>query len=809
MKIKENKQCVVRKWVGIVLPFYLFTFLPLSAQESQEPPAPWDGSVSSSLQYDMDYNILIYTPADLAALHSLWDNYKDGDRGYKDITILLMNDLDMNNINFNGHTIGWDDDHKFGGTFDGQGHIIRNLKIEGNDDNRGLFGKIDNGRVKNLKLVDVDIRAGDGDDCHIGAICGRMYNHSTIEHCAVVGGSVRQYESGNDEFGAICGYMTNNHCTIEYCYSNITVEADAQVGGIVGKIEQGDDHTSGVFHCYFSGTVIHHSDDCYASIAGERYGQPMVNNFYLYRDDGVRGTGYDGGSGDPRGDEIMACTDEQLRQPFLFGTTTTEEYSYMTDPYIYTYGYPELKVFMRYNVGDSYYTTNVGRMGENVADSIGGHLRIVSNEKNSITVALEKMSGTTANSDVTINETVIPYFNKNKPASIVALGANVFENLGVVNSVIIPALVDSVAVPQRHQVQNAFVLAGGSSSGAVMDGGLYSKSRQCFLTAPKTFETLTIHQEFADSIADYAFENMGNLKTLYVDTFVEAGTLVDDKDNKAPTIDLKGDHIFDGCSADLDVYIKDGTTNQLIYGHKGPDGYGFTNADGWKKFYSDYQDVENHMFSYFPINRDETGLATLMLGYPVELPEGVKAWWANTISDKTLYVQPLGTQLLPALTPVLLTYEGTGPLYLSRYEGGDSGAATDYENNLFKGSVDPSGHKMTSSELMSNFFTLDKGNDNLMGFYQYHPKDNTLPSYIAWLALSDIPGGNEMLISFDGKPTGIDELQVEGLEMSESAEWYDLQGRKLSGKPSLPGLYIVRSANGGSQGEKGKKVMIR
>ena len=97
----------------------------------------------------------------------------------------------------------------------------------------------------------------------------------------------------------------------------------------------------------------------------------MVNNFYLYRDDGVRGTGYDGGSGDPRGDEIKACTEEELRQPFLFGTTTTEEYSYMTDPYIYTYGYPELKIFMRYNVGDSYYTTNVGRMGENVADSIG------------------------------------------------------------------------------------------------------------------------------------------------------------------------------------------------------------------------------------------------------------------------------------------------------------------------------------------------------------------------------------------------------------------------------------------------------
>ena len=793
MKIKENKQCVVRKWLGIVLPFYLFTFLPLSAQEPQDPPAPWDGSVSSFLNFDMDDNILIYTPADLAALNALWDDYNDGYKGY---TILLMNDLDMNNINFNGHTIGWDDDHKFGGTFDGQGHIIRNLKIEGNDNNRGLFGKMDNGRVKNLKLVNVDIHAGDGDDCHIGAICGRMYNHSTIEHCAVVGGSVRQYESGNDEFGAICGYMTNNHCTIEYCYSDITVEADSQVGGIVGKIEQGDDHTSGVYHCYFSGKVIHHSDDCYASIAGERYGQPMVNNFYLYRDDGVRGTGYDGGSGDPRGDEIAACTEEQMKQPFLF-SIYNEKYTIENDQYVYTLGYPELKVFVRYNAGDSYYVMNVGHKGENTADSIPGYVSVISNEKTPFTVALEKTTAVDANSDVTINEILQPYFDNKKQLNVIALGANAFEDLGVANSVIIPATVDSVALPQRHQVQNAFVIADGSTSGAVKDGGLYSVSRKCFLTAPKTFETLTIHQEFADSIADYAFENMGNLKTLYVDTFVEAGTLVDDKDNKAPTIDLKGDHIFDGCSPNLNVYIKDGTTNQLIYGHQGPKGYGFTNADGWNLFYSDYQDVDNHMFSYFPINRDESGKATLMLGYPVELPEGVKAWWANTISDKTLYVQPLGTQLLPALTPVLLTYEGTGPLYLSRYEGGDSGASTDYENNLFKGSVDPSGHKMTSSELMSNFFTLDKGNDNLMGFYQYHPKDNTLPPYIAWLALSDIPGGNELLISFDGNPTGIETMFDGGGQSPEV--WFDLQGRKLNGKPSLPGLYIVN----------GKKIMVR
>ncbi len=794
----------------IILAFLMtaLAFVSAVAVDITNPDMIWDGTAAKEL-YVKDKTIHIYTPNELAALRTLWDDYNDGDQGYDGYTILLMNDIDLNNHNFNDYTIGWNDDNKFGGTFDGQGHVIKNLKIEGNDDNRGLFGKLDNGRIQNLKLENVDIRAGDGDDCHIGAICGRMYNHSTITHCAVVGGSVRQYESGNDEFGAICGYMTNNHNSIEYCYSDITVEADAQVGGLVGKIEQGDDHTSGIFHCYFSGTVIHHSDDCYASIAGERYGQKLVNNFYLYRDDGVRGTGYDGGSGDPRGDEIAACTDEQMKQPLLF-SMYNDEYTPESDQYVYTFnGYPELKVFLRYDVGDSFYTKNVGHMDENEADSIPGYLKVIKKEEvekevqgetvkeiTGCSVALEKAIGATGTNDFTVNNSLHTYFSQ-IPLTTVGVGANAFENLGAVKRVLLPATIDSIAYPQRNNVQEAFVLSDDSKGYSTKDGVLYNTNKKILLTAPKSFATLTIHENLADSISNYAFENMGNLKTLYVDTHVEAGQLVDDGENPPPVMKLMGENTFDGCPADLDIFIKDGTQYQLFLGYQGSGGYGYSNADGWREFFSVYQDVPNHLFTYFPINRDETGMSTLMLGYPVELPDGAKAWWASDIANKTLYVQPLNTQVVPALTPVMLTYEGTGPLYLSHYEGDNPGAATDYENNLFKGSVDPGGHKITSSDMMSNFFTLDKGNDNLMGFYPYHPKDNTLPSYTAWLALNDIPDGDELLISFDEAPTGIEE--VKEAEEDENDVWFTINGTKLNGKPSAAGIYI----------KNGKKIIVR
>ena len=817
---------IMKKKIWTIL-LAAMTAMQASAVDITDPNLIWDGKKIENFKvYKETKTIYIYTPGQFVGLREYWGDYDDDDQGYKGWTIYLMNDIDLNNHNFNDYTIGWNDDHKFAGNFDGMGHTIKNLKIEGNDDNRALFGKLDNGKIMNLRLENVDIHAGDGDDCHIGAICGRMYNHSTITHCAVVGGSVRQYESGNDEFGAICGYMTNNHNSIEYCYSDITVEADAQVGGLVGKIEQGDNHTSGIFHCYFSGKVIHHSDDCYGSIAGERYGQQLVNNFYLYRDDGVRGTGYDGGSGDPRGDEIAACTDEQMKQPLLF-SMYNDKYTLEDDQYVYPLnGYPELKVFLRYNPGDSFYTTNVGHMDSNEADSIPGYLSVRSKtevekkkmvedatiswtEVTSAVVTLEKAIGATGNNDFVVNDSLHSFFSP-IPLATTGLGANAFERLGTVNRVLLPEALDSIAYPQRHKVHQTIVLSNDLSGCAVKDNALYDMNHRLLLTAIKSPETLTIHQEFADSIADYAFEGMGNLKTLYVDTWVEAGRTVDDGENRPPVFELKGEHAFDGCPADLNVFIKDGTTNQLFLGYQASGGYGYSNADYWNLFYSDYQDVPNHMFPYFPVKRNPGRMSTLMLGYPVLLPEGVSAWWAKLLTNDDkgtkVHLQKLGTKMIPALTPVLLTYEATTePLYLSRYEGSDAGAATDFEGNLFKGSVDPGGHNMTSSERMSNFYTLgrpagDATYDHL-GFYPYHPKNDILPSYVAWIASSDIPANAQLALYFDDadEATTVDALTLLPSPTSEQ-HVYTMQGLRIDPSAMQKGqLYIVN----------GKKIIMR
>ena len=764
----------------------------------------WDGEEEDT-NIDLDpttKTFYVYTAAQFAGLHKKMNNYMNGHHGYDGYTILLMNDIDLNNKNFTHRTIGWDSDHRFGGKLDGQGHTIYNLYIYQEHDNRGIVGWMCGGDIVNLKVENVSVEAGDDDEgAYVGAICGRMQNHSVISHCAVINGKVDVWNwNDDDKVGAICGSTIEDHDypnTIEYCYAhNVEVRGHKQVGGIVGRVDK--DSRTTIRNCYFSGTITHGGNEYFAAIAGERYSNTLENNFYLNRNDGVRGTGNQSkyqGSSDVREDEVKPCTDAELKAPLLFGNDDTE-WVYRLD------GYPELKVFLRYNKGDTFYEKIIGNQDKSGTYNVPGYVKVVDNETSPYKVELVKIVPLNLCADFTVKGDFNTYFS-DQPLRMDALSANIFQSMGELPTVTLPNTLTSIATPQRHSVQNAFMLNGSVAGCSVQDGVLYDATKSTLITAPKSFTTMTIHQQYGDTIADYAFENMNKLRTLYVDTYVPAGTLVDNSANKAPVMQFEGTHTFSGCSSDLNVYIKDGTSNLLFLGKQGPNLYGYSNADKWKEFYYEYEDKPNHMFCYFPVQRNAGGMSTLMLGYAVELPEDVTAWWARSLSDGNVHLQKLGTQIVPALTPVLLTYEGAGTLYLTRYEGGDAGAATDYEDNLFKGSVDPGGHKMTSSELMSNFFTLgrpagDNSYDHL-GFYQYHPKNNVLPANVAWIAHSDIPTGARFVIDFSDETTMMKDITLQPSLFTEK-NVFTLQGIRINPSAMQKGkIYIVN----------GKKYMMK
>ena len=136
--------------------------------------AQWDGNGTSDSPW------LIKTTDDLVTLAT---NSQSSD--YRSKYFRLENDLDMSSVKIG--TIGING-KEFGGTFDGNGHAIRNLTISQPDDNYvALFGNISyNCTVRNLILDGADITGRSS----VAVLIGYAGLYATIENCLVVNSSV-------------------------------------------------------------------------------------------------------------------------------------------------------------------------------------------------------------------------------------------------------------------------------------------------------------------------------------------------------------------------------------------------------------------------------------------------------------------------------------------------------------------------------------------------------------------------------------------------------------------------------------------
>lgn len=137
--------------------------------------------------------------------------------------------------------------------FDGNGKTISNLNInttKGTDYAVGLFGVVNGGTVKNLKLqkVAVDVPTSEMAAAAVGMLTGG----GTVSGVEVLSGHVAAIR-GN---GAIVGRMIKGG-TISGCKNYATVTGTgANVGGIVGAAYYtADGQTMTIENCYNYGTV--------------------------------------------------------------------------------------------------------------------------------------------------------------------------------------------------------------------------------------------------------------------------------------------------------------------------------------------------------------------------------------------------------------------------------------------------------------------------------------------------------------------------------------------------------------------------
>ncbi len=151
----------------------------------------------------------------------------------------LANDIDLSDIS-DWTPIG-NANAPFKGKLNGNGYVIKGMKINLKTSGTGLFGTTDGAEIKQVGIVQAKV-IGDVD---ASALVGRANNNTKIFECFVSD----SYIEGRDHVGALVGQLHTS--SITNCYSTAYVSTtQTQVGGLVGVTTTGT-----IDRCYFAGTV--------------------------------------------------------------------------------------------------------------------------------------------------------------------------------------------------------------------------------------------------------------------------------------------------------------------------------------------------------------------------------------------------------------------------------------------------------------------------------------------------------------------------------------------------------------------------
>ena len=198
----------------------------------------------------------------------------------------------------------------FKGIFDGKNYTIDNLYIYNNTITNGylgLFSKIENGKVLNLK---VNGKIKTDNTCDIGGIVGNLRD-GIIENCTsnvnleslvgayALGGIVGWAGGTNNTIknsinngliknggnpGGIIGYNSSNNLIIDGCTNNGTIENElgTSVGGIMGYDNASSVKNTTINNCTNNGKIITNfkseKNIFIGGIVGRIYGNAQINN---------------------------------------------------------------------------------------------------------------------------------------------------------------------------------------------------------------------------------------------------------------------------------------------------------------------------------------------------------------------------------------------------------------------------------------------------------------------------------------------------------------------------------------------------
>lgn len=201
----------------------------------------WDGTADTSWYNDTDTEFVITTAEQLAGLADL----VDAGNTFEGKTIKLDKDLDLYVEGENGELVSFDPigygyDIVFKGTFDGQGHTIKNLYQNGwslglsyGTQGGGLFASVVDATIKNINIDNAEVVM----ECvDMGVLVGYSYGNCTYENITVSNSLIANYQRyTGGVVGEVNGTQTFKNVDVkDTVISSLWGDFDCSLGGIIG-----------------------------------------------------------------------------------------------------------------------------------------------------------------------------------------------------------------------------------------------------------------------------------------------------------------------------------------------------------------------------------------------------------------------------------------------------------------------------------------------------------------------------------------------------------------------------------------------
>ena len=201
-------------------------------------------------------------------------------------------------------TFSSDTDYQaFQGVFDGGGHTISGVYLQGAANYLALFRVLENAEVCNLGIIDEFIQA----NAYFAGIAARVIN-SRIINCYVTDSNVRGYGSNGGGIAA----QTFGATKVQNCYVGGRLDGKNDMGGIVGRVGNGDYNTVVIENCYTTATIgINAARTNKAGVTATNSAGSTVRNCFFTSDAGTDAVWPAQDSGTTSGCELMTLSQMQ------------------------------------------------------------------------------------------------------------------------------------------------------------------------------------------------------------------------------------------------------------------------------------------------------------------------------------------------------------------------------------------------------------------------------------------------------------------------------------------------------------------